>query len=141
LARLEAQLLTSLTLTSLHGSLVCYSLHFPLSLPTLLFFKGPKSPGLIILEHELTNQTVQCFIDAFPQIKANGWNIVSQASMATAGGPWVNLSPDGSSVLPKGILAGDLIVTPTPAITNVAAARSVRCPDVLCFAFTHSQSI
>lgn len=85
---------------------------------------GPKSPGLIILEHELTNQTVQCFIDAFPQIKANGWNIVSQASMANAGGAWVNLSPDGASVLPKGILAGDLIVSPTPSTTSVPATSA-----------------
>jgi len=81
---------------------------------------GPKSPGLIILEHELTNQTVQCFIDAFPQIKANGWNIVSQASMANAGGAWANLGPDGS-VLAKGILASDSMASPTPSTTSTTA--------------------
>ncbi|KAK1234313.1 hypothetical protein PQX77_002484 [Marasmius sp. AFHP31] len=34
---------------------------------------GPKSPGLIVLEHELTDQTVQAFTEAYPRIKNNGW--------------------------------------------------------------------
>ncbi|KAL5530059.1 hypothetical protein ACEPAF_6316 [Sanghuangporus sanghuang] len=42
---------------------------------------GPKSPGLIILEHELTNDTVQAFIDAYPMIGQNGWNAISQVQL------------------------------------------------------------
>ena len=26
---------------------------------------GPKTPGLMILEHELNNETVQAFVDAY----------------------------------------------------------------------------
>jgi len=37
------------------------------------FINGPKSPGLIILEHELYAATVQAFIDAYPLIKSTGW--------------------------------------------------------------------
>ncbi|KAG8913290.1 hypothetical protein FRC01_004621 [Tulasnella sp. 417] len=35
---------------------------------------GPKSPGLIILEHELTDSTVNAFIHAYPIMKSNGWD-------------------------------------------------------------------
>ena len=42
---------------------------------------GPKSPGLIILEHELTNDTVQAFINAYPLIAQNGWKAVSQLQL------------------------------------------------------------
>lgn len=36
-------------------------------------YAGPKSPGLCILEHELSTQSVQIFIDNFPLIAQNGW--------------------------------------------------------------------
>ncbi|KAI0677523.1 hypothetical protein C8Q78DRAFT_94630 [Trametes maxima] len=42
---------------------------------------GPKSPGLIILEHELTNNTVGAFIQAFPLIQQNGWKYMSLAQL------------------------------------------------------------
>lgn len=45
------------------------------------WLSGPKSPGLIILEHELTNDTVQAFIEAFPFAQQNNWTMVSQAQM------------------------------------------------------------
>ncbi|KIO34400.1 carbohydrate esterase family 4 protein [Tulasnella calospora MUT 4182] len=35
---------------------------------------GPKSPGLIILEHELAASTVDAFIAAYPLMKSNGWD-------------------------------------------------------------------
>ncbi|KAG8899834.1 hypothetical protein FRC00_000861 [Tulasnella sp. 408] len=35
---------------------------------------GPKSPGLIILEHELADSTVDAFINAYPLMKSNGWD-------------------------------------------------------------------
>ncbi|GJE84012.1 carbohydrate esterase family 4 protein [Phanerochaete sordida] len=60
---------------------------------------GPKTPGLIILEHELTQFTVQAFIDAFPSIKSNGWNIVSvteldgQSAYANADGDDGTITP------------------------------------------------
>ncbi|KAF9515211.1 carbohydrate esterase family 4 protein [Hydnum rufescens UP504] len=39
------------------------------------WWSGPKSPGLIVLEHELSTGSVQAFIDTYPVLKANGWNI------------------------------------------------------------------
>ena len=47
---------------------------------------GPKSPGLIVLEHELTDGTVQAFIDAYPLIGQNGWTAVSQARLDNSTG-------------------------------------------------------
>lgn len=35
---------------------------------------GPKSPGLIILEHELADSTVNAFMAAYPLMKSNGWD-------------------------------------------------------------------
>ena len=43
---------------------------------------GPKSPGLIILEHELTNNTVGAFMNAYPLMKSNGWTLPSVARIA-----------------------------------------------------------
>ncbi|KZP33025.1 carbohydrate esterase family 4 protein [Athelia psychrophila] len=43
---------------------------------------GPHSPGLIILEHELSTQSVQAFIDNYPKMKANGWTVVSDARLS-----------------------------------------------------------
>ena len=40
---------------------------------------GPKSPGLVVLEHELSVQTVQVFMDMYPKIKAAGWQTMSLA--------------------------------------------------------------
>ncbi|KAF7790822.1 hypothetical protein EIP86_001779 [Pleurotus ostreatoroseus] len=45
------------------------------------WYSGPKSPGLIILEHELTDNTVTAFIDSFPLIGSNGWKTVSVAEL------------------------------------------------------------
>ena len=45
------------------------------------FYSKPKSPGLIILEHELYPQTVQVFMEHYPQMLSTGWEVVSQAQM------------------------------------------------------------
>lgn len=36
---------------------------------------GPKTPGLIILEHELSNGSVTAFMDAYPLMQSSGWDI------------------------------------------------------------------
>ncbi|KAJ8077530.1 hypothetical protein PM082_001961 [Marasmius tenuissimus] len=38
---------------------------------------GPKTPGLVILEHESADQTVKAFTDSFPKISNNGWRAES----------------------------------------------------------------
>ncbi|KAH9977700.1 hypothetical protein BGW80DRAFT_1283797 [Lactifluus volemus] len=41
----------------------------------------PKSPGLVILEHELTDETVQIFMDHYHLMVANDWKLVSVAEL------------------------------------------------------------
>ncbi|RPD67136.1 glycoside hydrolase/deacetylase [Lentinus tigrinus ALCF2SS1-7] len=67
---------------------------------------GPKSPGLIILEHELTNDTVGAFMQAFPLIAQNGWKFESVARL-DGGNPYQNSADDTSDVTPQsvGVLA------------------------------------
>lgn len=45
------------------------------------WLNGPKSPGLMILEHELTNGTVQAFMDAHPVMIQTGWKLESAADL------------------------------------------------------------
>lgn len=42
---------------------------------------GPKTPGLIILEHELSNQSVATFMSAYPVMQQQNWNIMSLAQL------------------------------------------------------------
>src|SRR5882724_8534171 len=42
---------------------------------------GPKSPGLLVLEHELSNETVRAFVDTYPALRAHGWAAVSAVQL------------------------------------------------------------
>jgi chitin deacetylase len=53
----------------------------------------PKSPGVILLEHELTTESVQIFKDAYPQIKAAGWK--TQTLSEAIGKDWYANAKDG----------------------------------------------
>ncbi|KAI6145063.1 carbohydrate esterase family 4 protein [Pisolithus tinctorius] len=73
---------------------------------------GPKKPGLIILEHEISNQSVQAFIDAWDLVVSNGWKTTSVAQMGGAStyqNSWNATSP----VTQAGV--ADLSVHPPPA--------------------------
>ncbi|PPQ91816.1 hypothetical protein CVT25_000265 [Psilocybe cyanescens] len=81
----------------------------PQSIGTALtgFLASPKSPGLIILEHELTDITVNAFIAAYPQIKSTGWNFSSLASVVGDGRTYQNAQNSASNdVQPDSILVG-----------------------------------
>ncbi len=66
---------------------------------------GPKSPGLIILEHELSNSTVSAFINAFPSVKTNGWTVNSLAQL-DGGSAYQNADgDDGDIQAVTGVLA------------------------------------
>lgn len=43
--------------------------------------QGSKTPGLIILEHELSDLAVTSFINAYPLMVSNGWKRMSLAQM------------------------------------------------------------
>ena len=58
---------------------------------------GPKSPGLIILEHELTLESVSTFKFIFPSILKNGWKFVPVTQLWDDKSPYKNTdaSPTG----------------------------------------------
>jgi len=41
------------------------------------WLKGPKNPGMIILEHELSNASVTAFMNSYPVGVSNGWQTIS----------------------------------------------------------------
>ncbi|KAJ7068275.1 hypothetical protein C8F01DRAFT_1050292 [Mycena amicta] len=68
---------------------------------------GPKSPGLIILEHELSDQSVAAFMAAFPVMHANSWKTVSVAQLFNGISPYQNAPSSNGAVTLAGILAID----------------------------------
>ena len=67
------------------------------------WFNGSKSPGLIILEHELYNESVQAFMNGFPVGMAAGWQHQSQALLAAVNAssksPWQNAPPGNTGAV------------------------------------------
>jgi len=65
-------------------------------------YAGPKSPGLVILEHELSTQSVGVFIDNYGLIAQNGWTPKTIAD--AVGAPWyLNAADDTSPVTPLNV--------------------------------------
>ncbi|KAG6332598.1 hypothetical protein ID866_6489 [Astraeus odoratus] len=76
---------------------------------------GPKTPGLIILEHELSEKSVQAFINAWDLMVSTGWNLTSVAQMDGTyayQNAWNAISP----VEPAEV--GDVSVSPPPTPTT-----------------------
>ncbi|KAJ7433845.1 carbohydrate esterase family 4 protein [Mycena galericulata] len=65
---------------------------------------GPKSPGLIILEHELSDQSVAAFIAAYPVMKENHWNTASVTQIVQGTTAYQNAASSLDSVTLSGIL-------------------------------------
>ena len=61
---------------------------------------GPKSPGLIILEHELDNNTVGAFLQNWPLVNQNGWNAVSTAELNSSMPVWQGGGGPGTAGTP-----------------------------------------
>ncbi|KAJ7063728.1 carbohydrate esterase family 4 protein, partial [Mycena amicta] len=59
-----------------------------------------KSPGLVILEHELSSQSVQAFKSAYPVMKSNDWNVVSLSQLMGNGSAYWNAADNLSAVTP-----------------------------------------
>lgn len=74
---------------------------------------GPKSPGLIILEHDTSEAAVDAFISAYPAIKANGWQLVSQAQLSNGhGSTYQNVDAQGKVTFKA--VAADVVVPSSP---------------------------
>lgn len=59
------------------------------------WLSGPKDPGLIVLEHELTNASVKAFMAAYPLMKQYNWVLKSVATLAGLS-PYQNADDDKS---------------------------------------------
>ncbi|KXN86273.1 Chitin deacetylase [Leucoagaricus sp. SymC.cos] len=66
----------------------------------------PKSPGLVILEHEDSNDAYNAFTDAFPRITENGWKFESLARLFGQGQAYQNSLDNNSEVKPYDLLTG-----------------------------------
>ncbi|KAF7971120.1 hypothetical protein HWV62_7152 [Athelia sp. TMB] len=86
---------------------------------------GPKGPqGKIILEHELSTQSVQAFIDAYPVMISNGWNVTSAAQLAGYGA-YQNANGSATPVTPAtGVVVGDVITSEAHKHTTSSASAS-----------------
>ncbi|KAK7049516.1 hypothetical protein VNI00_005547 [Paramarasmius palmivorus] len=58
------------------------------------WLSGSKTPGLIILEHELSDQSVQAFMTNYPKVKSNGWQTNSLARLLEGGNAYQNVHGD-----------------------------------------------
>jgi len=85
---------------------------------------GPKSPGLLILEHELTPESSQSFIDAYPLMSSSGWNITSATQMEGKG-VYFN-SKDSNSPVQKvnGVLGAADVNLPSSSSSMLPSSTS-----------------
>ena len=84
------------------------------------WLNGPKSPGLMILEHELDDDTVQAFEDAYPLMVQTGWQIESAARINSTS-VYLN-SEDNNSPVDQvdGVLVQETYSLPSPSSTSVS---------------------
>jgi hypothetical protein len=62
------------------------------------WLEGSKSPGLVILEHELSPESVASFVAAYPLMQSNNWNLVSLASLVGNNATYQNAASNTSPV-------------------------------------------
>ncbi|QRV93616.1 chitin deacetylase [Ceratobasidium sp. AG-Ba] len=86
-------------------------------------YKGPKSPGLNILEHELTAECVKVFKDTYPMIASNGWKGVSIPD--ALGASWYLNAADNTSPVTDRPVAGG----PNGTVTGGSSAGSSAAPS------------
>ncbi|KAJ7753528.1 carbohydrate esterase family 4 protein [Mycena metata] len=68
------------------------------------WLNGPKSPGLMILEHELSNLSLSAFMAAYPLMKSAGWNTQSAARLINTDGAYRNAAGPSGTVTAAGLL-------------------------------------
>ncbi|KAG9005329.1 hypothetical protein FRB94_001620 [Tulasnella sp. JGI-2019a] len=85
------------------------------------FLNLPKSPGLIILEHELYAGTVEAFINSYPLMKSKGWDTRSIGNLFNEA-PYQNSDGDGASVP---VFEQNLIPNATGTVSGLATSGAV----------------
>lgn len=81
---------------------------------------GSKTPGLIILEHELSDDSVGAFKAAYPVMQAHGWTLASLATLMGNGSVYQNAVNDGSAVR----LVSDILDAKTAGVPASSASAS-----------------
>ncbi|KAF5387831.1 hypothetical protein D9615_000412 [Tricholomella constricta] len=84
---------------------------------------GPKSPGMMVLEHETSDQSVQAFIDAYPLLKPNGWTTGSLTRLV-GDGTYRNSKDSNSPVRFDGILVGSGAPSPPSQGTSAPSTQT-----------------
>jgi chitin deacetylase len=90
------------------------------------WLSGPKTPGLVVLEHELSDGAVQSFITAFPLIKQFNWDLKSVVELGGQGA-YQNAADDTSQPTFVPLTAGGnggagLIAAATPTSSSSTPA-------------------
>ncbi|KAF8812434.1 glycoside hydrolase/deacetylase [Phlegmacium glaucopus] len=97
----------------------------PIQASLTQFLTGPKSPGLIVLEHELTDVTVGGFINSYDMINSNGWNFQSLAQVIGGGRSYLNAQNSSSNdVVQTPIVSSSSSTTSTSTISTSISGTS-----------------
>ncbi|KAI0307086.1 glycoside hydrolase/deacetylase [Multifurca ochricompacta] len=90
------------------------------------WLSGPRTPGLMILEHELSPGSVQAFMTAFPLIKQSNWTIKSVAEL-DGQGAYQNVENATGQPTPVSITAGGNggagLISPTSSSSSSTQSR------------------
>jgi len=99
---------------------------------------GPKSPGLNILEHELNDNTVNVFMDNYPKMASNGWNVKSVAD--AWGMPWYQNSASNTGDVTSMAVAGNAVSAASASASASNSSSLVSRSDSLTSSVSGSQS-
>ncbi|KAF5363701.1 hypothetical protein D9756_000624 [Leucocoprinus leucothites] len=89
----------------------------------------PKSPGLVVLEHEDSDDALNAFIDAFPKVLESGWKFESLARLFGQGQAYQNSNDNNSEVKPYDIMAGPNNGSMIMAQSSMAASSGPSSSD------------
>lgn len=73
---------------------------------------GAKTPGLIMLEHELTHASISVFKNYYPNLKSIGWTAANVADLFNM--PWYKNAWSSKSALQKGTILQDFDIGSGP---------------------------
>ena len=92
-----------------------------------LHASGPQNPVLIILEHELSQGSVQAFMTAYPLFKQYNWNLQSLATM-NGQSAYQNANGDAGTPTLVPLTAGGLGGAGLVAVTGTTSSSSTSTP-------------
>lgn len=83
---------------------------------------GTKSPGLIMLEHELTHASISVFKNYYPNLKSIGWTANNIADLFSM--PWYKNAWSSKSELQKGTILQDFDIGSGPNDSDSSTSTS-----------------